>query len=59
MVRRLRSVSSAQVLRVYLQAVVLTGAIVLLDAALDAARAPHPIGWSRWLRPPWWPGRSG
>ncbi len=45
MVRWLRSVSSAQVLRVYLQAVVLSGGFVLVDSALDAVRVPHPIQW--------------
>ena len=43
--QRLRSISSAQVLRVYLQAVVLAGAFVLVDAAFEAVRTPHPIQW--------------
>jgi putative nucleotidyltransferase with HDIG domain len=44
-VQRLRSISSAQALRVYVPAVVLAGGFVLADAALDAARTPRPIGW--------------
>jgi putative nucleotidyltransferase with HDIG domain len=44
-VQRLRSISSAQVLRVYMQAVVLAGAFALVDAAFAAVRTPHPIGW--------------
>jgi putative nucleotidyltransferase with HDIG domain len=44
-VRRLRSFTSAQALRVYVLAVVLAGAFVLVDAALDAMRTPHPIQW--------------
>ncbi len=43
--RRLRHISSAQALRVYLLAVVLAGAFVLVDAAFDAVRTPHPIRW--------------
>jgi putative nucleotidyltransferase with HDIG domain len=44
-VQRLRSIPSAQALRVYLRAVVLVGAVVLVDAAFHAVRTPHPIGW--------------
>jgi putative nucleotidyltransferase with HDIG domain len=43
--RRVRSASSAQVLRVYMQAVVMAGAFVLVVAAFDAMRTPHPIHW--------------
>ena len=56
-VRRLRSVSSAQELQIYVAAVVLAGAIVLADAAFDAVRAPRPIRWvplsSAIQMPPW------
>lgn len=45
MVRGLRSISSAQALRAYLQVVVLSGALVLVDSALEAVRMPHPIQW--------------
>jgi putative nucleotidyltransferase with HDIG domain len=44
-VQRLRSIPSAQALRVYLRAVVLAGAVVLVDAAFHAVRTPHPLGW--------------
>ena len=43
--QRLRSISSAQALRVYLLAVVLAGAVVLVDSAFAAMRTPDPIPW--------------
>ena len=43
--QRLRSISSAQALRVYLLAVVLAGAFALVDAAVEAVHTPHPFGW--------------
>jgi putative nucleotidyltransferase with HDIG domain len=45
MVRGLRSISSSQALRAYVQAVVLSGALVIVDSALEAVRMPHPIQW--------------
>ncbi len=42
---RLRAISSAQALRVYLLAVVLAGAFVLVHAAFESARTPHPLHW--------------
>ena len=44
-IQRLRSISSTQALRGYMQAVVLAGACVLVAAAFDAMRTPHPIRW--------------
>ena len=44
-VRRLRSISAAQALRLYVPLVVLAAAFVLVDAGLDAVRTPHPLGW--------------
>ena len=44
-VSRLRSISSAQALRVYVHAVVLAGALVLVEAAFETVRTPHPIQW--------------
>jgi putative nucleotidyltransferase with HDIG domain len=44
-VQRLRSISSAQAVRVYVLAVVLAGASVLVDAVFHAVRTPHPIHW--------------
>ena len=43
--RRLRSITSAQALRVYIHALVLTGAFVLIAAAFGAVRTPHPLHW--------------
>ena len=43
--QRLRSIPSAQVLRAYLVAVVLAGAVVLLEAAFEAMRTPPLLGW--------------
>jgi putative nucleotidyltransferase with HDIG domain len=45
MVERLRSMSTARALRFYMLAVVLAGALVLVHAALEAVRTPHPIHW--------------
>ena len=44
-VQRLRVILSAQALRVYLFSVALAGAFVLVDAAIEAVRAPHPLQW--------------
>jgi putative nucleotidyltransferase with HDIG domain len=44
-VQRLRSISAAQALRFYMLAVVLAGGFVLVDAAFEAVRTPHPIRW--------------
>jgi putative nucleotidyltransferase with HDIG domain len=44
-VQRLRSISSAQALQVYMLAVVLAGACVFVDAAFHAVRTPHPLHW--------------
>jgi putative nucleotidyltransferase with HDIG domain len=43
--RRLRAITSAQALRVYVRAIVLAGGVVLVDAAFEAVRIPHPIQW--------------
>jgi putative nucleotidyltransferase with HDIG domain len=43
--QRLRSISSAQALRVYLLGVVLAGTVVLVDSAFAAMRTPDPVPW--------------
>ncbi len=43
--RRLRSISAAHALGIYLGLIVLSGAVVLVDAAFEAVHMPHPIQW--------------
>ena len=45
LVRWLRSISSAQALRVYLRAIALAGACVLISATVEGVRTPHPFSW--------------
>ena len=45
MLQRLRSLSSAQALRLYIHVVVLAGTVVLVAAAFDAMRTPHTVRW--------------